>query len=394
MSVHGYEEIDDFIRFTLMKMASGGLHDHLQGGFYRYCVDPDWNIPHFEQMLYDQAMMLMNYSLAANRFQSPAYKEVVKRLITCLDDTFLIDGMYASAWDADTNHEEGLTYLWTEEELISVLTPQELDTFMSAYNLIPFEGKYHLHRNDADPVYEINHKLLAVRKNKLQPFRDDKIITSWNALTAIGFILAERYAGLQYSGKAKKLFDNLIKHHSLDNGMLAHSSIKGRLQNETFLEDMAFMLLLATYLIEENEVDISIAEVLSDGLMKFRINNKWYESVGGMFGNIPAAGHDHPVPSSVSAAEAALARFALLTEKIPETLKFKTPLTYDYYNLAVKWGSGDFPIVSGPEKPDFSRLPAGTIYNFSKIWTICKQNICIETTEKELYEFFATVINK
>lgn len=392
MGIQGQGEIDDFIRFTLMKMATGGLHDHLQGGFYRYCVDPEWNIPHFEKMLYDQAMMLMNYSLAAHRFQSPAYRDVVRRLIICLDDTFRIDGMYASAWDADTNHEEGLTYLWTEEELISVLTPQELQTFLSAYSFIPFEGKYHLHRNDADPVDEINNKLLLARMKKQQPFRDDKIITSWNALTAIGFIMSERYAGIQHSGKAKELFYNIMTHHSFESGMLAHSSIEGRLQNETFLEDMASMLLLATYLIEENEVDIILADRLADGLIKFRIHNEWFESVGGIFGNIPAAGHDHPVPSGISLAEAALARYAILKGFKAGEKKYLQPLSFDYYNLAVKWNRGDFLIVSGPCKPDFSRLPAGTIFKFSKTWTICRQNSCIEKTEKELYEFFS--INK
>jgi uncharacterized protein len=386
---HGREELDDFVRFTLMKMAAGGLHDHLQGGFYRYCIDPEWNIPHFEKMLYDQAMMLMNYSLAAHRFQAPAYRDVVKQLMNCLDDTFMINGMYASAWDADTNHEEGLTYLWTEDELASILSPQELKTFLSAYSLIPFEGKFHLHRNDADPVDEISEKLLEVRKKKLQPFRDEKIITSWNALAGIGFVMAERYAGFRLPGKAKKLFDHLIRQHLLENGLLAHSSIDGQLQKETFLEDMASMLLLATYLAEESGVDPAVMENIHEGLLRFHVNEQWCESIGGVLGNIPAASHDHPFPSGISMAEAAIARYSLITGKPNNILNFNQPLSSDYLNLAVRWSRGDFPVVSGPEALDFARLPAGTVFHFAEKYTLCRNFTCIETTVEELYKMFA-----
>lgn len=84
------------IRNTLDIMGTRGLHDHLQGGFYRYCTDREWNIPHFEKMLYDQAMMLWTYSVAYKYFRRETYRHVGERIIRCLNDTFEKDGLYIS----------------------------------------------------------------------------------------------------------------------------------------------------------------------------------------------------------------------------------------------------------------------------------------------------------
>ncbi len=107
------EYTDTFLRYTLQTMSRSGLHDHLQGGFYRYCTDRRWRVPHFEKMLYDQAMMLMNYALATHRFKLLEFKDVVAAIIKCLEETFEAGDLLAAAHDADTNHQEGLTYLWT-----------------------------------------------------------------------------------------------------------------------------------------------------------------------------------------------------------------------------------------------------------------------------------------
>jgi len=386
---HDNQEIDDFVRFTLLKMVMSGLHDHLQGGFFRYCVDTEWTIPHFEKMLYDQAMMLMNFSLAAHRFHSDKYSEIVKSIIVCLEETFLIDGLYASAHDADTEHEEGMTYLWTEQELAEVLNSYELSQFMETYILQNFEGRYHLLKRNGDAPGNIERRLLAKRKERIQPFCDEKIITSWNAWTGIALVFADRYAGAGTLSKAKQLFEDLMNRHSLDNGLIAHSSLNNQVQPFSFLDDMATMLLFSTYLFEHLAVDVGVMEKLHLGLMKFRHSGVWYESMDTQFGNIPASMYDHPVPSSVSTAEAALARFALLTGNVPESLHFKSPLTYDYFNLAVKWGRRDFPVIAGPDVPDFSKLPAGILFHFAPELTVCRDLHCVSTSEDDLYKMLS-----
>jgi uncharacterized protein len=386
---HERNEIDEFVRYTLMKMSMSGLHDHLQGGFYRYCVDPEWNIPHFEKMLYDQAMMLMNYSLAAARYRAKGYVNVVRSLLSCLDETFENDGMYISAFDADTNHHEGLTYLWDQQEINAALNDEEMKLFYNDYHLYPFEGKYHLLRQSAESDGLIERKLLDIRMKREQPFRDEKIITSWNAYTGIALLMAQRYAGIETKGKATRLFQNIMKKHRLQNGFMAHSSIGSHVQQMSFLEDNAAMLLFATYLFEEGSAIADEMDQLYQALINFRINGQWYESMGTVPGNIPASVYDHPVPSAVSAAQAGIARYSIMTgQHIELPQAFMSPLSYDYYNLAVKWAKGDFPVISGPEIPDFSKLPPGVIFYRSKEWTMCRNSHCVSTSKDEMYRLF------
>ena len=102
---------------TLDAMRLRGLNDHLQGGIFRYCVDNEWTIPHFEKMLYDQAMVLWTYSLAYKVMGKDEYKTMAINILRCLDESFEESGLYISAHDADTEHEEGATYIWSYEEL-------------------------------------------------------------------------------------------------------------------------------------------------------------------------------------------------------------------------------------------------------------------------------------
>lgn len=383
---HGLEKVDDFVRFTLATMHNSGLHDPLQGGFYRYCVDKDWKIPHFEKMLYDQAMMLINYSLATKKFDADGYKDAVNGIIKCLDETFEINGLYASAHDADTNHQEGLTYLWTKQELENLLSNDELQLFLSVYHLEEFENKYHLIRKGFAEIKDIEHKLLEIRKKREQAFRDEKIITSWNALTAIGFIFAHRYCGVNSLNKAKLVFDKTIELHKLDSGEISHSSFNGVLQQESFLEDLSSLLLLGTYLYEHR---LTTTEVLSDlhkQLRKFKIEGVWYESYKGILGKVKADTHDHPYPSSVSMAEAAEARYKLLINESPSKLHFQSPLSYDYYNLAVKWSRGEFPVIKSPNEISYQYLPPGVIQSKGDKLTICMNNSCFEVRMEELVE--------
>src|SRR3989338_4098442 len=173
-----YEETKDIkvrniIETILDTIALGGLHDHLQGGFYRYCVDEYWTTPHFEKMLYDQALLLWVFSIAYKLLKKEVYKEIAQNIIRCLEDTFEKDGLYFSGHDADTHHEEGITYLWTKKELEQCLSPEEYISFASVYMLEEnFDGKIHLLKKDLSFLPEIERKLLLLRKKRQQPFVD------------------------------------------------------------------------------------------------------------------------------------------------------------------------------------------------------------------------------
>ena len=201
----GSEAARDMVRITLDAMMNRGLHDHLQGGFFRYCVDRRWQIPHFEKMLYDQAMHLWVYSLAVGVFGCDRYRRVVHKIIRCLKETFATgDGLFVTAHDADTDHLEGATYLWTPGEIRAVLGETAFKRFSATYTLSEegnFEGRNHLikrpgrrtgaspHRVDAG-IEESENRLLEVRRKRSQPFVDGKIISGWNALAGIGLVMA------------------------------------------------------------------------------------------------------------------------------------------------------------------------------------------------------------
>ena len=295
---------------TLDQMATRGLHDHLQDGFYRYCVDEVWTIPHFEKTLYDQAMLLWVYSLAYKLLAKPAYKTVVEKLIICLESTFENNNLYYSAHDADTEHQEGATYLWSSAELQSLLSESEYQRLSQEYLLTKsgnFAGKNHLLKKKLTFLPTIEKKLLTERKKRPQPFVDQKIVTSWNALAGIGLMMAYRFAGVKKARrKALALFGALLEKH-YHGDKLAHTSLNATIQKEEFLEDYAAALILATLIYEETGKHKKAISSLYHKLLTFRDKDGWYQSHNQDFIKIPAPTYDHPTPSAVSLAE--LARF-------------------------------------------------------------------------------------
>ena len=122
-------------RNTLETMQRRGLHDHLQGGFFRYCVDRAWTIPHFEKMLYDQALLLWSFSLGARVFSREDFRRTAEGIYRCLEETFAEDGVYVSGHDADTDHVEGATYVWTPAEIEAVLGAEDAAFFGEIYDI-------------------------------------------------------------------------------------------------------------------------------------------------------------------------------------------------------------------------------------------------------------------
>ncbi|MFN2337247.1 MAG: thioredoxin domain-containing protein, partial [Bacteroidales bacterium] len=249
-------KVSEMVATTLDTMLMRGLNDHLQGGIYRYCVDREWTIPHFEKMLYDQALALWSYSLAYRVTGTDHYRTMAEKIVKSLDETFLHDGMYVSAFNADTDHKEGITYLWSREELAALLTPAEFDRFREVYEISiegNFEGLNHLIRKNSDRIDAIEEKLLTARLKRSQPSRDDKILSGLNALTAVALIQAGRHLGRpDLEAGAVTLVWKLLGTF-WDGTSLSHSYFDGVLQRQSFLSDAAALLLAITMLYETDE---------------------------------------------------------------------------------------------------------------------------------------------
>jgi uncharacterized protein YyaL (SSP411 family) len=158
---------------TLDGMAAGGMYDVVGGGFHRYSVDDRWLVPHFEKMLYDNAVLASAYLHAWVVTGRPRYRQVVEETLDyLLRELAVAGGGLASAQDADTEGVEGLTFTWTPEEADAVGLPREL--------LEPFEHGRFVVRGELEP--ELRARVLAERARRPQPFRDDKVVASWNGL--------------------------------------------------------------------------------------------------------------------------------------------------------------------------------------------------------------------
>lgn len=186
---------------SLQAMGHGGLQDHVGGGFFRYCVDEAWQMPHFEKMLYDQASLLTVYSYAYFITQKPWYKMVAKRIYTWTDNHLYVpEEAYVCAQDADSDGEEGGYYLWSKEELTKLLSADDYAWLSSYLALTPIEDaqqKIHLqwqqpwpksvsdHHGLLEPYasyQRIMQELALMRHERIAPTTDDNILTSWNGL--------------------------------------------------------------------------------------------------------------------------------------------------------------------------------------------------------------------
>ena len=212
---------------TLDAMAAGGMYDLVGGGFHRYSVDADWLVPHFEKMLYDNALLVPAYLHAWVVTGDERYRRVVEE--TCdylLRDLALPEGGFASSQDADTDGVEGLTYTWTEAEGV----PAEL--------LRPFEHGRSIIRGELDP--ELKARLLDERSRRPQPARDDKAIAAWNGLALAA--LAEtgrRLASNTVLQAAERLGNFLLGELSSPDGRLFRTWRNGRASIPGYLEDYA-----------------------------------------------------------------------------------------------------------------------------------------------------------
>jgi uncharacterized protein YyaL (SSP411 family) len=224
----GDEESLAMVTATLDGMAAGGMYDVVGGGFHRYSVDDRWLVPHFEKMLYDNAVLATAYLHAWLVSGRERYREVVEETLDYLVREMLLpDGGLASAQDADTEGVEGLTYTWTPEEAEAVGIPRE--------QLEPFEHGRLIVRGQLDR--ELCDRVLAERAKRPQPFRDDKAVASWNGLALATFAEAGyRLERPDWIEVARGLGDLLLGPLSED-GRLLRARRDGRASGAGFLDD-------------------------------------------------------------------------------------------------------------------------------------------------------------
>jgi uncharacterized protein YyaL (SSP411 family) len=231
---------------TLDGMAAGGMYDVLAGGFARYSVDPQWRVPHFEKMLYDNALLASAYLHAHAVTGEPGYRWVAEATLDfLLTDMLLPEGGLASALDADTLGEEGLTYVWTPDEMVRVLGPEDgaaAAAFFGVTEQGTFEAGASVLRPAGQPpanIESISARLLEARRGRPQPARDDKAIAAWNGLALAA--LAEsgwRLGRADHLAAAERLAEFLLGEMS-PGGVLHRSYRDGDVRAPAFLDDVA-----------------------------------------------------------------------------------------------------------------------------------------------------------
>ena len=233
---------------TATAMARGGIYDQLAGGFARYSVDASWVVPHFEKMLYDNALLLRAYAHWARRTGNPLARRVTSETARFMIDELSADGMFISSLDADADGAEGLTYAWTPAQLTEVLGADDGAWAAALFDVTDegtFEHGSSVLQLPADPDDQerfdrVKTVLLASRSTRPQPGRDDKVVTAWNgwAITA----LAEAAVALgdtQLLDAATQCANALLALHVVD-GRLRRASLGGQVgDSAAILEDHA-----------------------------------------------------------------------------------------------------------------------------------------------------------
>ena len=255
---------------TLDAMVQGGIYDHVGFGFHRYSVDRQWILPHFEKMLYDQALLVIVYTEAYQATGKRRYRETAEEVLEyLLRDMRSSKGGFYSAEDADSEGEEGKFYLWTADEIIEILGQEDGELFCKIYN-ISTEGNFKEestgHQTGKNIIYQTNsledlsiqlkktseelwwkmesarEKLFKARQERIRPHKDDKILTDWNGLVIAALAIAGRvYKRKDYILAARETL-NFIITNLLNKNCLMHRYREGEAAVNGNLDDYAYLI--------------------------------------------------------------------------------------------------------------------------------------------------------
>ncbi|MBS4193028.1 thioredoxin domain-containing protein [Bacillus sp. FJAT-49705] len=329
---------------TLNGLASGGIYDHVGFGFARYSTDDIWLVPHFEKMLYDNALLLYVYSEAHQVTKNQRYKQIVEQIVSFIDREMTNEeGAFFSAIDADSEGVEGKYYVWSKEEIMDILGLEDGSLYCKVYNITEngnFEGKSipNLIHTNFDKVFtsfnlsqeeglvkleESRVKLLEKRGCRIYPHLDNKILTSWNALMIAG--LAKAGQALQnntFIKKAEKAIQ-FIEQKLIQDGQLLARFREGEAKYQAYLDDWAFLLWAYIELFEAtfSYTYLEKANMTAEKMMKLF----WDDEAGGFFfTNIKSEQlivrekqiYDGAIPSGNSVASLQMLRLGHLTGEV------------------------------------------------------------------------------
>ena len=291
----------EMVTHTLTKMAQGGIYDHLGGGFHRYSVDEKWLVPHFEKMLYDNAQLVRIYAQLYCVTRDELFKNVTEETLDYLLREMLhSEGGFYSTQDADSEGEEGKFFIWSPQEVNQILGEEAGEIFSRIYDVSDFgnfEGRNILHPiltlEQASKLFKKDPKEIAVlisdskkklfqeREKRIKPFRDEKIITSWNGLMLSGLAEAIKISPRQsYLDTANRTLQFFFSKMFRD-GHLLHTYKDGTAKLLGYLDDYAFMAvgLLDLYEATFDRAQLARAIELADTM----VSEFWDEKDGAFF---------------------------------------------------------------------------------------------------------------
>ena len=270
--VHAIRSID--------KMIQGGIYDHVGGGFSRYSVDAMWQAPHFEKMLYDNALILGTLAEAYQITKKPIYQDVIHATFTFLQrELFNGSGGYYAALDADSEGVEGKFYTWSYDELKAIITPEIFDAFIAYYQVTPNGNWEHTNilwtqnelEKEWEPAWQNElKKLFDARAVRVRPALDHKVILGWNAMLIVGFCKINAATGNHlYKKAAIECMDWLESNlYHADENYFYHSIANGIPKAQAFLDDYANLI----------QAYIQLQEMTGDTSYLFKAK-KWMDYV-------------------------------------------------------------------------------------------------------------------
>lgn len=295
---------------TLEAMHYGGIYDHLGYGFHRYSTDTRWLVPHFEKMLYDQALLAIAYTEAYQGTKKEMYKKAAEEIFAYVlrDMTDPLGGFYAGE-DADSEGVEGKFYVWTEQEIRQALDAKKADVFINVYN-VEKDGNFkdeathektgtnilHLNKPLSDSAKELNMSeeeltvllrdardtLFSIREKRVHPHKDDKILVDWNGLMIAALARGARtFNNPRYSEAAAKAVDFILGKVATSEGRLLHRYREGEAAIYAHVDDYAFFIwgLIELYEAAFNASYLETALRLNDDM----IEHYWDEEGGGFY---------------------------------------------------------------------------------------------------------------
>ncbi|MEX2114352.1 MAG: thioredoxin domain-containing protein, partial [Pirellulales bacterium] len=336
------ENVLHLVTFTLDKMAAGGMYDQLGGGFHRYSVDERWLVPHFEKMLYDNALLVPCYVDAFRATRNAEYARIARE--TCdyvLREMSDPAGGFYSTQDADSEGEEGKFFVWTPEDIAGVLGAGAAETFCRYYDVTP-EGNFEHglsilnrpktlaqfaavvgrdERELADELARDGAKLLAVREQRVHPGLDDKVLVAWNGLMIEALCeAADAFDEPRYLAAAQRAASFLLSGMRREDGRLLHTWRRGDARLDAYLDDYSCLAAALVRLYQSDFDERWIDEAIALAELMLRLFED--AELGGFF--YTASDHeklltrqkdlfDNAVPSGNSTAALALLRLGKLT---------------------------------------------------------------------------------